>query len=161
MKFYSELLKKTFDSAEECVKAEQRVSKKESSNTSTKNIDDANSVKSKDRDILRNKIEEADKVCGDAYAEYIEAKKKAVKIISEAKKQASDIIREANEKSGNIIKEAATKLNASETNRTKLIEEYSKLYGPYTVVHSGCNPYFIRSMFDPTMYISKLYNLFD
>lgn len=113
MKYYSEVLKKVFDSIAELEKAEK--SHKEGL------VKEAEGKKA-----LATRIEQAGKEVDKAYEDYEKAKEKAAKVLEESNKNIETILNEAKD----VIKKA-------EENKRDAIQKFNQRYGPYTTTYTG------------------------
>ena len=124
MKYYSEVLKKSFDSAQECLDAEKK-HEEEKKNTELA-IAEKKSAISKQKKELSDAISEADKSVDEAYKELEKAREDASKILKEARQQANEIVKAANQK----VEEATA-------TRRDCIAKFNKEFGPYMVTYTG------------------------
>lgn len=117
MKYFSEVLNKSFDTEKECLEAE----KKEQTN---KQIIEAQ--KSKHKKELAVAIEDADKQLNEANRLYDVAKQKAVDILEKSNKEVKEILETAEKE---VKKANEEKLNA--------ILAFNKEFGAYSVTYTG------------------------
>lgn len=110
MKYFSEKLNKTFDTPEECMKAEEEFEAKEKE---TKAV-----AESKKKKELVKAIEESEEKLDKAYAEY-----------ELAKKNASDIVKKANIEAREILSKAEDVVAQASNDRINAISEFNKNYG--------------------------------
>lgn len=113
MRYYSDELKKLYDSEEDLVKAESEAKQtqklaEESKKTLAKNIECANA-----------RVEEA-------YEKY-----------EQVKQQASDIIKEARDKVTNILTPAKKEIEDAEHAKAQAIQKFNSKYGVYTTTYTG------------------------
>lgn len=113
MKYYSEDLKKLYDSEEELVSAEKEAQeKKELAEVSRKEM-------AKKVDMANTRIELA-------YENY-----------EEAKKQVNEIVEEAKKKINEIIEPAKKEIKDAENERLEAIRDFNSKYGVYTETYTG------------------------
>lgn len=113
MKYYSEELKKFYNTESELIEAEKESACLKERAESTKKE-------------LAKKVEAAEKRVEDAYDAYQEVRKSADKIVEEA-----------NEKIKQIIDPAKQEIKDAEYARTEAIKEFNSKYGVYTTTYSG------------------------
>ena len=120
MKYYSEELKKVFDTKEELEKAEeqkkQELVKKEN----------AAAIVSKEKKELAKKIETADQELTEAYSNLDAAREKAREIQKEALKKIEDILRPAEEE-----------VKSAQCRKLDAVREFNKKYGVFTTTLTG------------------------
>ena len=115
---YKELEGQTFDTIEECAKAEAVVDERK---VATQKLLD-----SKKKRALSKVIEDADQQVLDAYANYEKVKKEVQRILEESNNQMTK-----------MLTDAADKIKSAEKTRRDAILEYTKNYGSYQKVYSG------------------------
>ena len=120
MKFYSETLKKFFDTEASCLEAEEQYKKEQEELVATQN------AVSKEKKQLAKKIEECDSFLEDAYSAYELAKEEAKKILEESNKQVENLLNPAYQN----IKEAQKK-------KFEALQEFNRKYGAYTTIYNG------------------------
>lgn len=113
MKYYSETLKKVFDSPEELEKAEKDAKAVEVKTAETKKA-------------LAKRVEEATNAVSDAYAEYEKAKDKAAEILDKSNAEVAKILQDAKD----VIKKA-------EEEKYKAIRLFNEKFGAYTTTYNG------------------------
>lgn len=113
MKYYSEDLKKFYDSESDLLKAEEEAKKQKD-------------IAENSRKEMARKIDEANARIDTAYKSYEAAKKQVNDIINEAKKQVK-----------NILDPAKKEISDAENARMEAIKEFNKKYGVYTETFSG------------------------
>lgn len=113
MKYYSEDLKKFYDSESDLLKAEDEAKKQKD-------------IAENSRKEMARKIEEANDRIDRAYQSYDAAKKQVNDIINEAKKQVK-----------NILDPAKKEISDAENDRMEAIKEFNEKYGVYTETFSG------------------------
>lgn len=124
MKFYSEVLNKTFDTVKELEVAEKEEAKR-------KEAEKAELTKAtNEKKELAKKVEEADKVLQDAYNKYELAKEECEKILKEAELEIDELIEPAKQ----AIRDA-------QKARYKAILDYNEKYGRYDVKYTGERAY--------------------
>lgn len=113
MKFYSEDLKRFFDTEEQCLAEEEkaRVAAEEKKVTKAK---------------LAKAVEDADKALDEAYEE-LEVAKKAVE----------ELQKEYDEKVDSIMNPAREKITECTKNRAEAIKEFNNKFGVYTTTYTG------------------------
>lgn len=113
MKYYSEYLKKFYDSESDLLKAEDEAKKQKD-------------IAENSRKEMARKIDEANDRIDRAYQSYDAAKKQVNDIINEAKKQVK-----------NILDPAKKEISDAENERMEAIKEFNEKYGVYTETFSG------------------------
>lgn len=113
MKYYSEDLKKLYDSEADLLKAEDEAKKQKD-------------IAENSRKEMARKIDEANDRIDRAYQSYDAAKKQVNDIINEAKKQVKD-----------ILDPAKKEISDAENARMEAIKEFNEKYGVYTETFSG------------------------
>lgn len=113
MKYYSEDLKKLYDSETDLLKAEDEAKKQKD-------------IAENSRKQMARKIDEANDRIDRAYQSYDAAKKQVNDIINEAKKQVKD-----------ILDPAKKEISDAENARMEAIKEFNEKYGVYTETFSG------------------------
>lgn len=113
MKFYSEKLKKLFETEAEVIEAE-------------KIFDNKLAEKENSKKALSQRIEEAEKNLDKAYQDYDAAKERAAKILDESNKQVME-----------ILNEAKLKVAEAERARTDAIVNFNQNFGVYRANYSG------------------------
>ena len=113
MRFYSDELKRFFDTAEKCMAAEEeaRVAAEEKKVTKAK---------------LAKAVEDADKALDLAYEE-----------LGKAKAQAEELQKEYTEKVHSVMAPARDKIKECATARAAAIKEFNDNFGVYTTTYSG------------------------
>ena len=142
MKYYSETLKKMFESVEELEEAEKaeeaRALQQEQEKTALSN----------EKKTFAKKIEEADEKVKEAYNHYDLVKEEAEKIAAEANKKIAELIDPAKQ----AIKDA-------EKERYNAIVDFNKRYGKYSVIYTGDRAF--QEMKRADMYLNNIFkNLF-
>lgn len=113
MRYYSDELKRIYDTEEELVKAELEAKKEKELSEVT-------------RKQLAKKVEEADEKIDKAYEEYEAVKQEIQKIVDET-----------NEKISNMINSAKKNVKDAEDERLVAIKDFNSKYGVYTETYSG------------------------
>lgn len=113
MKYYSESLKKFYDSESDLLKAEEEEKKQQA-------------IAETSRKEMAKNIEEANNRIDKAYQEY-----------EVAKKQVDDLIAETRQKVKSILDPAKKEISDAENARMEAIKEFNKKYGVYTETLSG------------------------
>lgn len=120
MKYLSELTNKTYDSVEDCEKAE-----KEFNDAKEKEKELAISV-SKEKKELAKAVEETETALNAEYENY-----------SEAKKQAEEILKKANDEATELLTKAREKVRQAEQAKYQAISNFNKKFGVYTKSYRG------------------------
>lgn len=128
MKFYSETLKKLFDSETELVKAEERATKLQQEEQDRKNKVSA------EKKIAATKVQLATEAYDNATDAFEKKKKEILKDLDDAEAKAAEIINAANDKADAALKEATEELNKARIAKRDAITEFNKSYGPYKTV---------------------------
>ena len=124
MKYYSEVLHKTFDTEKELLAAEkEELKKQEEEKAELTKI-------SNDKKAMAKKVEEADEKLQEAYANY-----------DLAKEEISKIIEETNNKINEISEPALKAIRDAQKNKYDAITDFSQKYGKYSVVYTGEKAY--------------------
>lgn len=133
MKYYSEILKKFFDTYDECVveeknylKEQKKIEEDKSNLSVTKKEDTKSSEKQNEKKQLAKEIEAADKIVNEAYLEYTDACTKAQELRKETEKKCSE-----------IIKEARKHLQDAENEKFLAVQKFNDKFGPYVVSYTG------------------------
>ena len=113
MKYYSETLKRLFDTPEELEEHEIAYARDKAKDELSKKV-------------LSKKIEDADKLVDSAYKEYEDAKSRAAEILEKSNQQVAD-----------ILNEAKAKISEAEKERTNAIVAFNQKYGTYRVNYTG------------------------
>lgn len=113
MRYYSDELKRIYDTEEDLVKAELEARKEKELSEVT-------------RKQLAKKVEEADEKIDKAYEEYEAVKQEIQKIVDET-----------NEKISNMINSAKKNIKDAEDERLIAIKDFNSKYGVYTETYSG------------------------
>ena len=113
MKYYSETLKRLFDTPEELAEHENAYARDKAKDELSKKV-------------LSQKIEAADKLVDSAYKEYEDAKSRAAEILEKSNQQVAD-----------ILNEARAKISKAEKERTNAIVAFNQKYGTYRVNYTG------------------------
>lgn len=124
MKYFSEVLNRTFDTPEECDKAEREAAEAEAERV--KEEEKSKSLVSKKKKELVSQIADADKTVEKASKEY-----------DDAYAEAKQIIKDANDKAAEILKAAARKKADACEQRMLRIKEFNEEFGPYTTTYVG------------------------
>lgn len=128
MKFYSEILKKLFDSEADLVAAESRDAQLKAEEQEKKNKISA------EKKIAATKVQQAAEAYEEALDKYNEEKKNALKILDDAESEAAKIINKANEEAEKIMNEAEENLRKAKFTKFNAVAEFNKAYGPYKTV---------------------------
>lgn len=113
MKFYSEELKKFFETQEQCLAAEEKA---------RIDAEEKNITKAK----LAKAIDDAEKLVDEAYEE-----------LELAKKQVCELQAEYDAKVDNIMTPAVNKVSESTKIRAEAIKKFNDNYGVYTTTYTG------------------------
>ena len=124
MKYFSEILNKTFNSVEELEVAEKKeLEKQEAEKQELKKI-------SNDKKALAKKVEEADDILQDAYNKYALAKENCAKILEEAKLEINE-----------LLEPAKKAIQDAQKQKYEAIAEFNKKYGVYSTIYTGDKAY--------------------
>ena len=134
MKYYSEILKKHFDTEEQCLAEEETFRQQQEIRKNTKAK-------------LAKDIEDASKEVDIAY-----------KQLDEAKQEVEKLQQEYNDKVDAIMNPVKDRLQECLDNKRKAIEEFNKHYGPYTTVYKGDDAF--KEWFRTVNNIDKLFKHF-
>lgn len=124
MKYYSEVLHKTFDNEKECLKAEETFAEQQKKEVAAKKAEEE--ALSKTKKELAKAIEEADKAIDEANKLYDVAQDEAAKILEESNKQVTDILEAAR---GKVAEAHKQKLEA--------VRAFNEKFGAYTTTVTG------------------------
>ena len=111
MKYYSEKLKKVFDTPEALEEAEK---------------DSTEITEKETRKSLAAKVKETEKLIDEAYDAY-----------NQAIKESQEIIDESNARVENIISIARQKIEEAEKSRVEAISKFNEKFGCYTTTYTG------------------------
>lgn len=136
--FYSEILKKYFDSEEECIKQELIEKSKNTINRKSMSVEEQ---KAESRKQAAKVVESAERAVSEAYDELKKAEDKARIAYKE------------------IVNPAKEKLQKAEKNRLEAIMDFNRKFGVYTKRYTGqeANDEFLRSL----SRIEDLFNIFN
>ena len=132
--YYSEVLKKEFDSAEACEAAEKQYYAEQ--------IQQANNQQDKkqqDKKQFADAVELADKKVVDAYQKLNMAKKKVRELYESSDKEIAELIEKRNEEMKAILEPAKRIVKEAKEARRKALSEYNKHYGVYERCYTGSN----------------------
>lgn len=121
MKYYSEILNKTFDTEKECFDAEKAFAKEQKINS-----DDKKTQNSKSKKELALAIQQAEKEIDEADKLYGIAQLKAAKILDESNRKAEE-----------ILEEAQKRVRDAEKRRLDAIQAFNMKFGAYTKTITG------------------------
>lgn len=124
MKFLSEITNKTYDSQEECMKAEELFLAKQKQEEEFKK-QKANELSSQKKEAA-NAVENA-----------IEKLSKAYDMYSKAEEEAKEIYKKAYEDAKKILLDAKLKVRDAQTEKFNAIAEFNKKFGPYKTTYTG------------------------
>lgn len=113
MKYYSENLKKFYDSEQELLDAEKKANEQKE-------------IAELSRKEMAKKVELANSRIDLAYSNY-----------EEAKKQVAEIVEEAKNKIKELIEPAKKEIRDAQNERLEAIREFNSKYGVYTETYSG------------------------
>lgn len=131
MKYYSEKLKKPFDTEEDCVKAEKEFDKEQK--RIQEELDKAIAAKKAEDEKLNASKKELAKVIEAAQAELDEAKS----IHEAAKQKADEIMAEAKQKAAEVINAASVKVREASQKKYEAVKAFTNKFGPYTISLTG------------------------
>lgn len=124
MKFYSDVLNKFFETAEECTEAEETYALQKQEIEKQKKEKQA--LISKDKKELSDAIKLAEDDLSKAYENYDFAKEEARKILEES-----------NQKILDLLNPAEAEIKKCQKARYDAISNFNKKYGAYTVQYTG------------------------
>ena len=124
MKYYSETMKKFFDTQEQLETEEKEFEEKKNKEEAEKAEKLANI--SKEKKQLSKAIEEAIDKVQNARAAYTLAKEEAAKILEES-----------NDKAESILNTAKQELKKAESEKTQAIVAFNSKFGPYSTTYTG------------------------
>lgn len=156
MKFYSETLKKLFDSEEELLKEEKKAEESAREEQERKNQISIN------KKAAATKVEIATEEYDKAADAYEKKKKEALKILDSAEDEAAKIFDKANAEAQKILNEADKSLKEARINKLNAISEFNREYGPYKTVltKENAEKEYNRFIDDIDTWINKLYRFF-
>jgi len=141
MKYFSEILNKTFDSIKELESAElAEQKKKEEEAVALEKV-------SNEKKAMAKKVEEAEEALKEAYNKYDLAKENAKKIIEEANLEIAE-----------LLKPAETAIKEAQENKYKAVDAFCKKYGKYSAVYTGDQAF--REMERMRKYMDSIFNNF-
>ena len=133
MKYYSEILKKVYDTEDSLKAAETEAKKKEEANVAFKN-----------KKALEEEIEAAIAKLNKAYDEYDKAKDEAAAILDESNKkidylnkQITSELEDSNAKAKKLIEEANEKVKAATKEKYDATAKFNEKYGAYIKKYTG------------------------
>ena len=133
MKYYSEILKKVYDTEDSLKAAETEAKKKEEANVASKN-----------KKALEEEIEAVIAKLNKAYDEYDKAKDEAATILDESSKkidylnkQITSELEDSNAKAEKLIEEANEKVKAATKEKHDAINRFNEKYGAYSKKYTG------------------------
>lgn len=141
MKYYSEILRKTYDTELECTKAEKAYEEAKKAAEEAKAASEAKTSKRKKE--LASEVEKTSKELKEA-EEALKAAENEVKILTE----------EYSKKAADILKPAKEAVTEATKNRYNAICNFNKEFGPYTTVLSSSDAY-------EKMYKNSLYDFLN
>ena len=124
MNYYSEILKKQFDTEKECLDAEAKHQKYLEEQKAKENENKL--IVSKEKKELSKAVEEAEKAVADAFAQYELVEAKVTELMNDCKKQIDE-----------LRKPAKLAIQKAEQQKYEAIAAYNKKYGTYSVVYTG------------------------
>ena len=131
MKYYSELLKKTFDTAEDCEKAEAEENER-LAEAEKKEIAIVNEKKQ-----YAEEIDEAETMVNAAYDELSAAKKQAQELREEYRKKVRELQDALEENIAAVLTPAQQKVNEAEQHKLEALQKFTEKYGAYKKVYTG------------------------
>ena len=142
MKYFSEVLNKTFDSVSELETEEKRFEAQKA-----KEIEEAHKKEDTKKKLVQA-IEQEEKNVDSAYDE-----------LESAREKCKVILEESNKKVETILTEAKEKVRVAEQKRLNAIREYNKLYGTYKVYYDNLKTDADRARVERQ--VNSLFDLFD
>lgn len=133
--FMSELLGKTFNSEEECLKAEKAYTEKTRKEEEAKKL--AAKEVSAQKKSLADKIAKADEELTKAMEGYELSKEDVEDIYKEAKEEIDAIIAEAKDEANEILSAAKDKVRAAQHAKFNAVKEFNEKFGTYEVKYTG------------------------
>lgn len=129
--YYSEVLKKEFDSVEACEAAEKQyyVEQEEKQIQEVKN--------QQDKKQFADAVESADEKVVDAYQKLEIAKKKVRELYESSEKEIAELVEKRNEEMKAILEPAKKIVREAEEARYKALSEYNKHCGVYRRYYTG------------------------
>ena len=131
MKYYSELLKKTFDTAEDCEKAEAE------ENTRLAEVEKKETALANEKKQYAAAIEEAENGLNAAYDELAQAKKRAAELREDYRKNVRELQKKLEEDIATVLTPAQTEVDKAEQKKLKALQEFTEKYGAYKKVYTG------------------------
>lgn len=155
MKYYSETLKKLFESEDELVAAEERAEKLNKEEQEKKNKISAL------KKIAATKVEVAVKAYEKAADAYEKKKTEVLEILDKAEQEAADIINEANKEAEKQLQLANDEFKKAKKAKFDAVAEFNKSYGPFktTITNEQVEKEYDRFISDLDNWMNKLYKL--
>lgn len=156
MKFYSETLKKLFDSEDALIEAENRASQLEQEEQERKNKVSA------EKKIAATKVQIATEAYETAADAFEKKKKEILKNLDDAEAEAAKIINAANDKADEELKTATEELNKARSAKLEAISEFNNSYGPYktAITKESAEKEYNRIAEDINYWLDNLYRFF-
>lgn len=134
MKFYSDTLKRFFDTAEQCLAAEEKARQLSEEKKVTKAK-------------LAKDVEEADKALDDAYVK-----------LEEAKKKVAELQKEYDQKVDSVMNPVCDLIKECSRNRAEAIKKFNDHFGVYTTTYTGNKA--LNEMLKLESILDKVWNRF-
>lgn len=131
MKYYSELLKKTFDTAEDCEKAEAE------ENTRLAEVEKKETALANEKKQYAAQIEEAENALNAAYDELASRKKQVQSLRDEYRKKVNDLKKELEEEIATLLVPAQEEVDKAEQKKLEALQKFTEKYGAYKKVYTG------------------------
>jgi len=131
MKYYSELLKKTFDTAEDCEKAEAE------ENTRLAEVKKKETAIVNEKKQCAEKIEEAENNLNVAYDAFTAAKERAQELREEYRKKVREMQKDLEANIEAVLAPAQEEVKKAEQKKLKALQEFTDKYGSYNKIYTG------------------------
>lgn len=131
MKYYSELLKKTFDTVEDCEKAEAE------ENTRLAEVEKKETALANEKKQYAVQIEEAENNLNAAYDELASRKKQVQALRDEYRKKVNDLRKELEEEIATLLVPAQEEVDKAEQKKLEALQKFTEKYGAYKKVYTG------------------------
>lgn len=150
--FYSENLNKYFDTESECQEAEKQYAEameaKSKALAAAKEKEEAKKNEiSKQKKVLADAIDEADKAVTTAYSN--------LEVVYAA---ANDMLKEAKQKANKLVDEAKTQLKDAQQKKFEAVSKFNEKFGTYTTIYTGDRA--LEELRRATSWVNDIFNNF-
>lgn len=131
MKYYSELLKKTFDTVEDCEKAEAE------ENTRLAEVEKKETALANEKKQYAAAIDDAEAAVNAAYDELSNAKKRVQEMREEYRKKVRELQKSLEDDIADVLTPAQEKVDNAEQKKLEALQKFTEKYGAYKKVYTG------------------------